>query len=88
MIVKLRYFKPSGKWYADGEYETRVEPVELPWPKLTKAPPLYQIWEEVEQLKDRQLLPGLREGHSDFTVLIDVPDHPHRHPHLLLGSES
>jgi len=23
------------------------------------------------------------EGHSAFIVLIEVPDHPHNHPHLV-----
>lgn len=87
MLVKLTYFKPNGKYYSEGEYETKVEPTDLVHPKGTRGPALFLIWEEVAQLKERQLLPDLRAGHSDFTVLIDVPDHPHRHLHLLLGPE-
>lgn len=85
MKVVLRYFKPSGKWYADGEYETSVPEVDLVHPAGQRGPALYQIWQEVEQLKNAKRLPGLREGHSDFTVLIDVPDHPHRHPCIIFG---
>lgn len=26
MLVKLNYFKESGKWYSEGEYETQLTP--------------------------------------------------------------
>lgn len=70
MKVELTYFKPNGKWYADGEYETTIEV-------------LYRIWEEVEAKLNSKTLPGLMEGHSPFVVLVDVPEHSHRHPHLV-----
>lgn len=85
MLVKLTYFKPSGKFYAEGEYETGVPDEDCGWPRDIKAPPLWRIFNEVEALKDEKRLPGLIEGHSNFSVLIDVPDHPHRHPHLIPG---
>lgn len=83
MRVHLNYFKPNGKHYASGEYDTAVPAVELSWPPGVHAPPLYRIFEEVAELKVARKLPGLREGHSEFAVLIDVPEHPHRHLHLL-----
>jgi hypothetical protein len=87
MKVQLRYFKPSGKWYADGEYETQVPDSAIELIPGVRGPALFRIWEEVAAMKADRTLPGLRSGHSDFTVLVDVPDHPHRHPHLIPGSE-
>lgn len=87
MKVVLTYFKPSGKYYAGGEYETKVESTDFGWPMGASGPALYRIWDEVDGMKTAKRLPGLREGHSDFTVLVDVPDHPHRHPHIIPGSE-
>lgn len=71
MIVKLDMFKRNGKWYSEGEYETEEKP-------------LYQIWAEVRRMRDERRLPGLIEGHSDFIVSVDVPDHEHNHPHLII----
>lgn len=71
MIVKLTYFKPSGKYYSNGEYETTKEH-------------MFDIFDEVNDLLTNKKLPGLVEGHSLFNVLIDVPRHPNNHPHLVL----
>ena len=69
--VKLSYFKTRGKWYSDGEYQS-------------KHTELFDIWDEVRGMRDKRHLPGLMEGCSEFIVLIDVPDHPHNHPHLII----
>lgn len=69
--VKLTYFKSSGKYYTDGEYET-------------KETELYLIYREVRELKRMGKLPGLAEGHSDFFVLAEVPDYPQAYPHLAI----
>lgn len=87
MKVKLTYFKPSGKFYAEGEYETKLPADDLQHPPGARAPALFKIWEEVAQLRAERRLPGLINGHSWFTVAIDVPDHPHAHPHILPGSQ-
>lgn len=71
MVVKLSYFKPSGKWYSDGEY-------------MAEHKPLFQIWEDVKRMRDEGHLPDLVKGHKDFIVSIDVPDHEHNHPHLIV----
>lgn len=71
MKVLLSYFKPNGKWYSDDEYETSKEL-------------LFEIWDEVRAMRDARRLPGLVEGHSEYIVSVDVPDHPHRHPHLIM----
>jgi len=83
MKVNLTYFKPEGKYYASGEYDTAVPVVEFSGPPGASGPPLHLILDEVSDLRERRRLPGLVEGHSEYAVLIDVPGHPHRHPHLL-----
>ncbi|CAG0943404.1 hypothetical protein ANRL1_01327 [Anaerolineae bacterium] len=69
--VKLEYFKEFGKWHADGEYHTNEFE-------------LYRIWFEVEAKLRHRILPGLMAGHSDFIVSVNVPGHPHEHPHLII----
>lgn len=67
--VDLTYFKQSGKYYADGSYET--EKVNI-----------LDIWKEVREMIANKKLPGLMEGHSEFIVSVDIPEHPVNHPHL------
>lgn len=71
MIVRLNYFKFSGKWYSSGEYRT-------------KEKDLWKIWEEVKTMRIDGDLPGLVLGANEFIVLIDVPDHLYNHPHLII----
>lgn len=68
MLVKLTYFKRSGKYYACGEYESD----ELH---------LFQIWNEVKKMKEH---PGLVCKWVDGPISVDVPDHPFNHPHLVM----
>ena len=74
-LVKIDYFKPSGKWYSEAEFRATE------WD-------LSQIWEEVETHILTHNAPGLApsSGGSDFefNVLINVPGHPHNHPHFLM----
>lgn len=70
MKVLLEYFKPSGKWYSSGEMDL---------PRME----LFEVWEIVEAAMKHRALPGLVLGHGDFTVLVDVPDHPNRHPRII-----
>ncbi len=71
--VQLDYFKRSGKWHAEGSY-------------VSEHTSLNKIWAEVHRLRFSGKLPGLVEGnwHTDYIVSIDVPEHPHRHPHLII----
>lgn len=69
--VKLNYFKSTGKFYSCGSYKSNYEL-------------LYQIWDEVESMKRQGVLPGLHPGHHHMIISIDVPEHPHNHPHLIL----
>ena len=71
MLVKLTYFKPSGKYYSEGSY-------------TTNRGQLFDIWDEVKKMQEELDLPGLVPGHSEFIISVDVPNHPYRHPHLIL----
>ena len=68
--VNLTYFKQSGKYYSQGGYNSQKED-------------LQDIFDEAEDMWNRRRLPGLMEDHSPFITLIEVPDHPHDHPHLV-----
>ena len=70
MIVKLTYFKATGKYYGEGIFEALMFP-------------LFEIWDEVRKKMDMKCLPGLIPVHSDFIVLVEVPGHIHEHPHLM-----
>lgn len=70
MKVKLTYFKDSGKYYSEGEYNSNEKE-------------LYEIHDEVRVMIKDKCLPGLMENHSSFIVLVNVPGHEHEHPILL-----
>lgn len=72
--VELEYFKPSGKWYADGEYISNQEH-------------LFQIWGEIEEMFANRKRPGLIDGKQGFITLVNVPSHPHAHPHLIIPED-
>lgn len=69
--VKLTYFKPNGKYYTLGEME------------VSGTIHMHDIWNVVDGLISAQQLPGLKEGHSEFIVHIEVPRHPHNHPYIM-----
>lgn len=69
MKVLLTYFKPTGKYYSEGDYET-------------SKTDLWKIWNEIKEMVLKGQLPGLVEGAREFIVSVNVPDHPHNHPHL------
>lgn len=70
--VKLTYFKQSGKYYGEGEYTSEEES-------------LWQIWEEIEDMFRRKKRPGLVDGAQEFNTLVNVPDHPNAHPHMIMA---
>lgn len=62
MKVELMYFKPeSGKFYTSGEYDSAYKEA-------------WEIFAEVRAMAKAKALPGLREGASNFDILVDVPD--------------
>lgn len=89
MKVKLTYFKPSGKYYSDGVFETDTTPTQKQFDLGINIKPLYQIWEEVERMRDvTGNLPDLCDGcGKEFDILVEVPDHPHAHPHIVRGRQ-
>ncbi|MHB8674659.1 MAG: hypothetical protein ACYDAK_13410 [Candidatus Limnocylindrales bacterium] len=68
--VHLTYFKDTGKYYSSGQYRTAHDT-------------LYEIFLEVDEMVQSGQLPGLRQG-AHYLTLIDVPEHPHNHPHLII----
>lgn len=68
-IVKLEYFKFSGKYYSGGEYETDKRY-------------FHEVINEVRQLKLNGKLPGLVEGAREFMVLIEAQE-PWNVPHII-----
>lgn len=71
--VKLTYFRVDrpGSYYSEGQY-------------VTDRSYIWEIWDEVEVLARRRALPGLIIGHSPYIVLVNIPGHPARHPHLVI----
>ncbi len=69
--VELTYFKQSGKYYSTASYTSQEEK-------------LFKIFEEVREMKRIGKLPGLVSGCTEFLVLINVSNHPHNHPRLIL----
>lgn len=82
--VNLTYFKDTGKYYSSGALlAERFLPQDLGGLKKGEVTPMFEIWAVVRFLLERRELPGLIEGHSPFTVLVEVPERPHAHPILL-----
>ena len=76
MKVHLTYFKWTGKYYDEAEYEV---------PDNTS---LLDIWDEVEKWQSNGTLPGLvcsPNGYKEFYILVDVPGHPHNVLHLIIA---
>jgi hypothetical protein len=70
--VHLLYFRPTGKFLA------RVT-------TTIAHSAIAAIWQEVDELRRLGQLPGLRPGAGrDLFVVVDVPDHPQRVPHLVM----
>ena len=62
--IKVDYFKPSGKWYASGDFETRHA-----W--------LGDIIREFEDMRRAGEAPGLSTGGKGFFVVIEMNELPH-----------
>lgn len=74
--VKITYFKESGKYYSEGEYTS------------TKAE-MFEIFEECIAMRfSGKPAPGLSSDGSGFYWLIEVPTHPHDHPHLIVKHDA
>ena len=69
--VVLNYFNHTGKWYSEGEYQSK---------KLN----LWEIWDEVKGMLAEGKRPGLVDGINEFYVVVEAPEHPHNHPFLIV----
>jgi hypothetical protein len=70
--VVLTYFRPTGKYLTHAETTVALDAI-------------VEIWEEVDEMRRLGRLPGLRPGAGrDLLVVVDVPDHPQRVPHLVM----
>lgn len=69
--VKLTYFRKDGKFYASGSY-------------CSDKDHLFEVWEEVDIMNQAGTLPGMREGARYPIISVKVPQHPHKHPHLVV----
>jgi len=76
MRIELTYFRPNGKYYTEMDYDCK---------ELHTA--LYEYWNHILKLKLAGNLPGLIKGPHNFIILVEVPDHPHNHPHLIMTNE-
>lgn len=74
MRVDLTYFKDTGKYYSSGSYTTDLRK-------------LFEIFREVRAMVNKGRLPGLCDG-AKFNTLIDVPEHEHNHPQLIMVEDS
>lgn len=72
ITAKLTYFKASGKYYSSGEME------------VDGSMALYEIWDHIEAEMKKGKWPGLVDGQHDFHTVIEVPEHRHAHPHLVV----
>jgi len=69
-LIKLTYFKRSGKYYTEGSYYSEKEY-------------MYQIFEEVAELKENLQLPGLSSGDWEGIIHIYSDTHPNAYPGLI-----
>ena len=56
-LVKIWYFKPSGKYYTEGNYVTEKENA-------------YEIFDEVKAMFKNGVAPGLTQNDPDFTAVV------------------
>ena len=68
MKVNLTYFKNTGKYITEGIY-------------ITDKKEIHEIHDEVLEMKKKGNLPGITG--NDFTVHVDIPEHPDNHPRLI-----
>ena len=70
--IKLQYFKQTGKFYSDGEFEV---------PDDTH---MYQVFNRVRFLQEHGMLPGLIvNGGREFRIYVDGDLHPLGYPAII-----
>ena len=71
--VKLTYFKDSGKYYSEGEFE------------VDDPNQMYEIFRLVRNLQQQKRLPGLVDGATFNYIYVEAPGHEHDHPALIIA---
>src|SRR4029077_5418505 len=70
--VQLSYFRQTGKFLAAATMTTSREAI-------------VEIWADVNDMRRLGRLPHLRPGTGrDLFIVVDVPDHPQRSPHMVM----
>jgi hypothetical protein len=69
-LIKLTYFKRSGKYYSDGSYYSEKEY-------------MCEIFDEVADMNAHFLLPGLNSGDWYGIIHIHSDTHPNAYPGLI-----
>lgn len=69
-VVKLQYFKGTGKYYSEGEF---FVPASIS---------LLDIWELVKEKQKNKTLPGIMG--SEWYIHCCAPGHKHDHPRLFM----
>jgi len=70
--IKVLYFRPSGKFYAEGSYQTRM------WN-------MFNVFDEFRDMLKRGERPGLCSGNSGFTAVLICDGHPNGYPAAFIG---
>ncbi len=73
--VHLTYFRSTG-WYYSSSAQYR-----------TSRDALFKVFKEVKDMVEAGQLTGLKQC-AQYITLIDVPDHPHNYPHLIMTEEA
>jgi hypothetical protein len=69
--VHLTYFRPTGKYLSRAVTVIELDTLEA-------------IWAEIHELRRLGRLPGIRPNAGrDLFVIVDIPGHPERRPHLV-----
>lgn len=76
MKVKLTWFKDTGKYYTDENIDINIHTESGLYSTGEEFPALFKIWEHVRR-EYRYNRPG------EYCV-VDVPEHPHDHPRLII----
>jgi len=70
--IKINYFKPSGKYYASGHF-------------MTQQQQMFDLFDDFKTMLAKGSRPGLVDGHSGFTAVLDCSEHPNGYPGLFIA---
>jgi hypothetical protein len=70
-LIKLTYFKPSGKYAYDGQMN------------YSDTLHMFHLSDHIQDLNRTQALPGLGSGVWEGYIHVDAGEHPHGYPLLI-----